>query len=487
MGMIPNRFNLVWERLAPKAGLSFLSTTLLAILMISSAWRPDPAGKANPPNVLLVIIDDLGFHDLSCYGSKVYETPNVDRLARESYSFRNAYANYPRCLPSRFAMLTSSYPRMEFNGNLSGTKEEGNFIKQFSKAGYDTYFVGKWHQKGDENSPKGFGFDDSFAANSAGGVASHFYNFNTKKITSPLGEVASVADVERDGKPGAYLADLLTDKMIGFLKDHGMSKPFFGVLSTYAVHSPFEAKQEEIDRNKKQIEGMNFGDQPEFVKEGTGTRKMRQDNATYAAMVENMDWNVGRLLDALRDAGLDKNTIVVFTSDHGGLSNNGTSGMAVATSNAPLRAGKGHLYEGGIRVPLMIRWPGMVSATEDKENIVMLMDLMPSLLDLATDKKLTGVDGMSFRQVMKGKEKWNERTVFFHEKMARPNTTGDSPCTAMRSGKYKFMHYLETNAEELYDLSTDIKEETNLVEQLPAVAKKMREAMTAWKTENINN
>lgn len=273
--------------------------------------------------------------------------------------------------------------------------------------------------------------------------------------------------------------------MIAYFQQHDKSKPFFGILSTYAVHSPFEAKQADIDRNKAQIENFGFGDGPEFIPEGNGKRKMRQDNAEYAAMVENMDWNLGRLLAALKQSGLENNTIVVFTSDHGGLSNTGSLGLTLATTNLPLRAGKGHLYEGGVRVPLLIRWPGKIKVKEDMESIVLLMDLMPSLLDLAIDKTLKGVDGRSFRKVIAGEEKWNDRTIFFYEKMARPQTTGDFPCLAMRSGNYKLLHYLESDVYELYNLSTDIGEEKNMIEQMPSIAVKMKAEMTAWKMKFI--
>ena len=466
---------------------SLFPAALVVTVLVCGAWLNENSQRKTPPNILVVVIDDLGFHDLSRYGSRIYQTPNIDKLATESYSFRNAYANYPRCLPSRFAMITSSYPVLEFNGSLSSTAEENNFIREFKKAGYDSYFVGKWHQKGEENSPRGFGFDDSFAANSAGGIASHFYPYNTKKITAPMGEVEPVKDVENEGKAGDYLADVLTEKMMDFVTHHDISKPFFGILSTYAVHSPFEAKQEDIDSNDKQIKSFDYGNTPEFVKEGNGVRKMRQDNAVYAAMVENMDWNVGRLLNTLKEAGLDKNTIIVFTSDHGGLSNNGSSGLKLATTNFPLRAGKGHLYEGGIRVPLLIRWPGKIKVKEDNESIVLLMDLMPSLLDLAVDGRMKGVDGKSFENVLNGKEKWNERAIFFHERMARPQTTGDFPCSAVRSGKYKLLHYIENDTFELYDLSTDISEEKNLVETLPDVANKMKGEMKAWKAKHLTD
>lgn len=433
------------------------------------------------PNILIVNIDDLGFHDLSCYGSKIYETPNVDKFLKEAYSFRNAYANYPRCTPSRYAMMTATYPVMEFDINLSSTAGENNFVKQFKKAGYQSFYVGKWHLGGGENSPKGFGFDDSYAAGEAGGVASHFYPYNTRKIISPRGEVAPVEDVEEAGKEGEYLADALTNRMIDFVEKHDKSKPFFAMLCHYAVHTPLEAKQEDIERNARQISNFDYGDRPEYVEEGNGETKMRQDNAAYASMVENMDWNVGRLLKALEKEGLTENTIVVFTSDHGGLSNRGSIGRELATSNYPLRAGKGHLYEGGIRVPLMIRWPEKIKVKEDGESIVVLMDLMPTLLGLAFDGKLEHVDGQSFENVLADKEKWDGRTVFFHEKMARPKMTGDFPCTAMRSGQYKFLHYFDKDIYELYDLSTDISEENNLIETKPEIAARMKAEMAAWK------
>ena len=467
-----------------------LFLSLVAVVTASVSCLSSSAGNQaenTPPNVLVILIDDLGFHDLSCYGSMIFETPNIDQLANQSYTFTNAYASYPRCLPSRFALMTASYPVLEFNGNLSSTAEENNFIRQFSKAGYDSFFVGKWHQRGEGNLPKGYGFDDSYASTDAGGVASHFYPFNPEgRQMSPIGEIQPIRDVEQDCKEGDYLIDVLTNKVISFVENHDKDRPFFAVLSTYAVHTPFEAKQEDIDRNEQQISNFDFGNTPEYVDEGNGVTKMRQDNAVYAGMVENMDWNVGRLLDSLEVAGLVDNTIVVFTSDHGGLSNRGPGNRELATTNYPLRAGKGHLYEGGIRVPLMIRWPDKIQVKEDRASIIVLMDLMPTLLDLAVDGHLKSVDGLSFENVLNGKETWDTRTVFFHEQMARPQATGDFPCTAMRSGNYKFLHFLETDVYELYDLSVDIGEQENLIEIRPDIAERMKSEMATWKAEYLN-
>ncbi|MEC7262496.1 MAG: sulfatase-like hydrolase/transferase [Bacteroidota bacterium] len=437
------------------------------------------------PNVLVINIDDLGFHDISAYGSKIYQTPNVDGLIKESYSFYNAYANYPRCLPSRYAMITATYPVNEFNIDLSQTAEENNFIKQFSKEGYQSFYVGKWHLGEGKNTPKGFGFDASYAANGAGGVASHFYPFNTKKLIAPIGEVPPVEDVEKDGKEGDYLADLLTDKMIDYIQNRDRSKPFFGILCPYAVHTPFEAKQEDIARNAEQIRNFDFGDQPEFVNEGNGVTKMRQNDSVYAAMVENMDWNLGRLLETIENAGLKENTILVFTSDHGGLSNRGDVNRRLATTNFPLRAGKGHLYEGGVRVPLMVRWPKYLSPKVDDKSVVALMDLMPTLLDLAIDSRLSSVDGKSFKNVMMSTETWDDRDLFFYEKMARPKNTGDFPGMAMRSGNFKLLHYFNTDTYELYDLSNDPGEEQNIISKNPKLAEKLKSKMEVWKSKFV--
>ncbi|MEZ5071548.1 MAG: sulfatase-like hydrolase/transferase [Bacteroidales bacterium] len=378
--------------------------------------------------------------------------------------------------------MTASYPVHEFNGNLAETPDEGNFIRQFKNAGYDSYFIGKWHQRGEGTLPTEFGFDASYASTNAGGVYSHFFPFNPEDdaMNSPIGEVEPIRDVEADSREGDYLIDKLTDKMIGYVTTHDRSVPFFAVLSTYAVHTPFQAKREDIERNETQIADFDFGSGPEYEPEGNGVTKLRQDNAVYAAMVENMDWNVGRLLKALNEAGLDENTIVVFTSDHGGLSNRGNNNRELATTNSPLRAGKGHLYEGGIRVPLLLRWPNRIAPGVDEKSIVVLMDLMPSLLDLTVEEKMSGVDGLSFVPVLNGTQTWDDRTVFFHEAQARPNATGDFPCTALRAGSFKFYHFLETDHYELYDLSDDPSERTNLVETRPDVADRLTNELNHW-------
>ena len=438
----------------------------------------------NRPNILIIHTDDLGYHDLSSTGSVLYNTPNIDGLAKESVSFTNAYSSYPRCTPSRYGMITGTYPVNENKGWLGGIDESKNFINQFNNAGYNTSYVGKWHLGEGDSSPKRFGFKHSYAAGRAGGLGSRFYPFNYKENGKTAKEV--VPELEKDGKEGDYASDMLTNATIDFIEKNPKNKPFLAVLAYYAVHTPIEAKPEDEARNKKQLKSIDFGDTPEYIKEGEGRRKMRQDDPAYAGMVENVDENVGRLLRTLKDMGIDKNTIIVFSSDHGGLSNDGNKGERhLATTNLPLKAGKGHLYEGGIRVPLFVRWNGNLNPHIDEESIVLGMDVFPTLLDLAIYKKVDGVDGKSYASVLKGKETWKDRTVFWISKKARPHSTGDSKAAVVRSGDFKLIQFLETDKMELYNLKKDIGEENDLSKEMPEKTKSMLALLKEWKKEYL--
>ena len=314
-------------------------TILLAFCLSVAAFAQDK------PNILIVLTDDLGYHDLSITGSQLYNTNNIDQLAKESVNFTNSYSSYPRCTPSRYGMMTGTYPVNENKGHLGGIPESKNFIKQFNNAGYNTSYVGKWHIGTGDSKPANFGFQHTYAAGAAGGIASHLYPFNTQLRNGKPGKY-KVLNVEEEGKEGDYDTDMLTDATIKFIKKNDNKQPFLAVLAFYAVHTPIEAKPEDEARNKEQLKSIDFGDSPEYIKEGEGRRKMRQDDAAYAGMVENVDENVGRLLQTLKDMGIDDNTIIVFSSDHGGLSNDGNKNERhLATTNLPLKAGKGHLFE----------------------------------------------------------------------------------------------------------------------------------------------
>lgn len=435
----------------------------------------------NKPNVLFIIVDDWGYHDLSSNGSQMYNTPNVDKLSENSFVFQNAYASYPRCVPSRYGIMSGTYPLEESKGHLGAIPEDQNFPKQFAKAGYYSFYVGKWHLGSGEDSPKGIGFNASFAAGETGGTDSRFYPFNTKRIPGAKGEKSPIEDVEAYAKPGDYLTDVLTRRTIEYIKEN-KDKPFMGVLAYYAVHTPIEAKEADIKRNEEQMKHVDFGDSPEYVKEGNGETRMKQNYPPYAALVESVDENIGKLIQMLKDEGLYDNTLIVLTSDHGGLSTRGPNNRLVPTSNAPLRAGKGWIYEGGTKVPLIFKLPHGTSGV-DKESIVLGMDVFPTIIDIALDKKINGIDGISVKDEILGKNSLKNRTVYWNSYKARPNQTGDDKTSAIRVGDYKLLQFVESGRIELYNVVEDISEQHDLSEKMPEKTKEMLALLEKFKAD----
>lgn len=435
------------------------------------------------PNILIIHVDDLGYHDLSVHGSKIYQTPNIDKLATESVSFTNAYANYPRCVPSRFSMMTGNYPIQ--NGSvpdvgykISEVTKNKNFVKTLNDLGYLTAYFGKWHL-GDKKSLSDFGFNYSFAAGRAGSPISFHQPFNSLKRKGKISK-KPIPDIDEVSNDDDYLTDLMTNQVISYLESSDSLKPFLLMLSYYAVHQPLEAKQEDLKRNIKEIEVFDFGNQPEYVTEGTGRTKMRQDNPLYAAMVENLDKNVGMILEYLRKTKILDNTIIVFSSDHGGLSNDGYNKRNLATSNFPLRAGKGWLYDGGIKVPLFVKWHKKFKPRVENKSIVTLMDVFPTLLDL-TAKIDLNVDGKSFLPVLYANESWQNRTIYWHSDKARPRNTGDTNSSAIRKGKFKLIHWYEHDVVEVYNMDNDPYEMNNLADIEPKLSKELLSSLNNWK------
>ncbi|MEW4922694.1 sulfatase [Algibacter sp. 2305UL17-15] len=451
---------------------------------ISSEKQID--SEATKPNILIIHVDDLGFHDLSMNGSQIYQTPNIDALAKQSVVFNNAYANYPRCVPSRYAMMTGNYPIQNGDVPDDGFKMEGipndkNFVKNIKASGYQTAYFGKWHL-GSKESLKDFGYDFSFAAGHAGSPISFLYPFNVAKRGNGKSKKSPIPDVDNVSKEGDYLMDVMTDNVVKYIKNTDKSKPFMAMFSFYAVHQPLEAKDEDIKRNKEDIKNFDFGNQPEFILEGTGRTKMRQDHPKYAAMVETMDENIGKLMQLLKDLKIDDNTVIVFSSDHGGLSNDGTKQRDLATSNYPLRAGKGWLYDGGIKVPLFVKWANHFQPKEDNASLVMLMDVFPTLLDIAANKSLN-TNGKSFLPVLKNEEQWDDRTVFWHSNNARPVNTGDTKSSAIRKGNFKLINWYKEGRTELYNIEKDPSEMNNLSEEKPELTQNLLNDLNDWKSE----
>ncbi len=437
--------------------------------------------RANPTqrwNVLFFLVDDLGWRDLSCYGSQFYETPNMDRLAREGMRFTRAYAAHPRCVPSRYAVFTGKFPaRARVPGGGGLLKSDFTMAKAFQDAGYRTFFAGKWHLSNKGVFPKDSGFDRNLTGGNAGAVHTHFYPYNLPGRT----ERQIIRGLE-EGRRGEYLTDRLTEETVKFLRQPE-NRPFFAVLAHYAVHTPLEAKQEYTELYKKKLRTLNFGSVPEFVWEGPGVTKMRQDHPVYAAMIQSVDESLGRLLDTLEELNIAGKTLVVLTSDHGGLSNRGTNRRELATSNYPLRAGKGWLYEGGIRIPTIVRWPGVTAAGSVTGQVITNTDFFPTLLDAArlAARPDAHLDGVSFARVLRGSSEFERGPIYFHSPLGRPTSTGDSNSSALLEGGLKLIDWHEEERTELFDLVNDPGEQDDLSARMPAKTEEMLRKLSSWR------
>lgn len=442
-----------------------------------------PALSTAQPNVLFILVDDFGSRDLSCYGSALYETPNMDRLAASGAKFTQAYVAYPRCVPSRFAIFTGKHP-----ARVQGEKDsphvepdrDATIGQAFKAAGYSTFYCGKWHLGEGASNPDKVGFDTIVAAGAAGATRSFFAPYTVSKSK---GHDEKDAIVGLDDAPeGEYLTDRLTQETMKFIETN-QDKPFFAVLAHYAVHTPIEGKKHLTKRYEEKLATMP---KPagEWEKESAGENLLVQNNATYAAMIESVDHGVGRLLNQLKKLGIEDNTIIVLASDHGGLSARGGK-RGVATSNRPLRAGKGHLYEGGLRIPFMIRWPGTVKPGTEIATPVTTLDLMPTLTDMAgiTCPEKAGTDGLSLTPLLQTGTVPERDTFYWHNPAPRPSSTADWFSSAIRIGDLKLLDFPTEKKIELYDLANDPGESKNLAESRPEDRERLLAKLNAWRQE----
>jgi arylsulfatase A-like enzyme len=450
--------------------------TFLAFFFVGTAGFKNPPGKPpaekQKPNILLIDIDDLGWRDLGYMGSHYYETPNIDRLAAEGMIFTNAYAAAANCAPSRASLFSGQWaPRTGVYtvGSSERGKSENRklipvpnrehirpdvltFTQVLRANGYSTCHVGKWHISKD---PTKFGFDVNIGGaeygHPPGGYFSPWHNRTLK-----------------DGPKGTYLTDHLTDLAIGFLKTVH-DKPFFMNFATYAVHTPLQGKPALVEKYKH--------------KKGS----YGQDNAEYAAMIQTMDTNVGRLIDYLKKSGKFDNTFIIFTSDNGGVYG--------ITHQWPLRAGKGSYYEGGIRIPMIIVWPGKVAPGSSTHQPVINTDFFPTFLDVAGIAKPKGkiLDGSSILPVLKGEQRAEE--PFFWDfpiylqtlkKYAPNRQSGDQcfrtrPGSSVRLGPWVLQQYYEDSHLELYNLDSDPGERKNLTDVYPARTKQLQHLLVQWR------
>ncbi len=440
------------------------------------------------PNILFILVDDLGYSDLGYTGSTSYESPNVDALASEGMVFTNAYAASPVCSPTRAAIMSGKHPaRLNLTDWIPGNRhwnphkdqklaskpfklqlelEEYTVAEALKDAGYNTMFAGKWHLgEKDEYYPQFQGFDINIGGNKTGHPSGGFFSpYKNPQLT--------------DGYEGEYLTDRLTDEVIQFIKNK-KNAPFFAYLSFYTVHLPMQGKPEKVKKyNQKFAE--KFNDEESFSKEGKTFYKNRQNMPHYAAMIESMDENIGRVLETLKKQGLSENTIIVFTSDNGGMATSNTIDN-IPTSNLPFRAGKGYLYEGGIKEPLIIKWPKKIKKGTISHSPVTSTDLYPTLLDLA-DIRLQPdqhADGQSLEPLLKGKEQTN-KPIFWHY----PHYSGGlggKPSGAVRLGDYKLIEFYEDMNVELYDVQKDIGERFDLSKKDPEKVNQLKTMLHEWR------
>ena len=435
----------------------FVPALLIAIDPAAVFAQSQPIEK---PNFVVFLADDMGWTDPACYGNAFHETPNIDRLAQGGMRLTDAYAAGAVCSPTRAGLLTGKSPAAlnitdfipghpfawaklkppEIRGELP--LEEITFAEVLKTAGYKTASFGKWHLGGRTHYPDHQGFDE-FHVTRGRHFAPRF------ESTPPL-----------DAKPGDYLADVLTERAIKFMKDH-RDRPFCLYLPHYAVHIPLEAKADVIAKYEKK--------EPK--------PKGRVNNPVYAAMVEHLDDSVGRLLNALDELDLSRRTVFLFLSDNGGLYKSASRSGTAVMSNAPLRDEKGSLYEGGIRVPMIVRWPGQIPAGSVCREPVSSVDLLPTLADLAGARLKHSVEGVSLRSLLLEKGSPGREALYWHY----PHYHHSTPAGAIRMGDYKLIEFFEDGRLELYNLREDQSETKNLAEQQPDRAKRMQEKLAAWR------
>lgn len=439
----------------------------------ASAAEPSGGKVEGRPNIVLFFVDDFGARDLSCYGSEFYQTPHMDALAANGVRFTNAYAGYSRCVSSRTALLSGKVPaRVEYAAKKNRDSEhhlplsEVTFGEALRDHGYATCYIGKWHLGKKGGGPGEQGFDTVIHSGSAGATGQYFYPFKVEK--------GNYVDNPVVGKEGDYLNDLLTDKAVEYIGQQQSDKPFLMVMAHYAVHTPFEAPEDLTKQYKKKLRksGVAVGggrEDDDFVVDRQGMTKTVQNNPVYAAMVENTDASLGRIMDAISDAGIADNTIVILTSDHGGLSTRGLDNhRPVATSNAPYRQGKGSIFEGGMRVPLIVSWPGKAKAGVVSEVQVTGYDHFPTMLEMAGANPMPEqhVDGESYVRATAG-ESYQRSPMFWYKWMARPDSTGDTRAMSLVEGNYKIVKWIDEDLVELFDLQQDPGEQNNLAEADP--------------------
>lgn len=461
---------------------------LFALVLTIIAMSSSVLAQSKKPNILFVLADDLGWTDLSCYNSSFYDTPNLDRLAKEGMRFTQAYAACPVCSPTRASLLSGQYPARVgvtdyIPGGAKGNLLPAEFLHQLpigearlpmmlQEAGYVNWHVGKWHLGREPFYPTHQGFDVNVGGSMAG-HPSHGY-FSPWKLPNLT-----------EGKDGDYLTDRLTDESVKLIKAN-KGKPFYLEYWSYAPHTPIQAPAELVKKYEEKAKRLGLDPKAGLVpgeffpilnkQHQRVVRRTVQSDPTYAAMIENLDTNIGRLLKAIEETGQADNTIVIFSSDNGGLSTAESS----PTSNLPLRDGKGWMYDGAIREPLIVKWPGVVKADSTTDVPVITPDFLPTLTEVVGGKlpEDATLDGVSFVPVLKGADHLDREAMYWH--YPHYGNQGGTPGAAIRVGDWKLIQFFEDNHTELYNLKSDPGEHRDLSKEQPDRVRAMQTKLIDW-------
>jgi arylsulfatase A-like enzyme len=471
----------------PSFTRSLPATAILGfvVMMIPTSSVADDGNASPRPNVVLILVDDLGLHDLTVEGSRFYRTPHIDALAGSGMRFTAGYANCRVCSPSRASILLGQFPPRhgitQWIGGATGMKFNRNepllqpdyarqlpaadttLAESLSEAGYRTFFAGKWHLGGTNSLPTDHGFQINYGGHDKGSPPGGYFS----PYNNPLLE---------DGPAGESLTLRLADETAKFVSQKA-STPYFAMLAFYTVHGPVQTTQP-LWKKYRDAAPAPPADGNRFRVDRTLPVRQVQDHPIYAGMIELLDDAVGRVLDAIDDAGDRDNTIVIFTSDNGGVS----SGDAYSTSNLPLRGGKGRQWEGGIREPYYIRYPKLTRAGMKCDVPVTGADLYPTILDLAglPLKPRQHADGKSLRKLLAGESDavLSERSLIWH--YPHYDNQGGEPSSLIREGDYKLIHYHLDGHDELYQLKDDPSEQNDLAAQQPERVAQMRKTLLTY-------
>jgi len=478
MNCVPQR---VLNRVKPT--FCSLAIAVAAVLLPETGLLAADESAPRPPNFVVFLVDDLGYRDIGANNSDCfYETPNIDRLAGSGMRFTDGYAANPVCSPTRYSMMTGKYPTRAgatnfFSGKRSGTchpaplddnmpLDEITIAQMLKERDYATFFAGKWHLGNDEEYfPQNRGFDVNVGGHSRGGP------YTGKKYFAPFEN----PQMKIESPPGDHLPDRLSRDTAAFIDDH-KDKPFLAYLSFYSVHTPLIGRPDLVQKYERKaatVTGDEFAEEEQVF--GNKPRKVRilQKHAVYAAMVEAMDQAVGKVLDQLEASGVADNTVVVFTSDNGGLSTSEGS----PTSNLPLRGGKGWVYEGGIREPWIIRYPGVTKPGSTSSEPICSIDLFPTIAGAAGIEVGHAIDGFDLRPVLQGGT-LDRDALFWH--YPHYSNQGGIPGGAIRQGRFKLLERYEDGRVHLYDLATDIGESKDLSAEMPERVRTMRGRLHDW-------